>query len=372
MTEPALSFVGVWTALIALGVFLYVLLDGFDLGVGMLHGFAHDAADREVIMNSIAPIWDGNETWLVFCGVALLAAFPLAFAIIIPAVYFPILVMLIALVFRGVAFEFRFGDRVRRAFWDRAFQVGSFVAVFAQGVVLGAFIQGFRVEGRRVQRHLRRFSDAVLDIDGLGAAFRLRAARRRVADHQDRGRAAGLGATPRPDMPDRGRHRHRRRQPVDAADGAADRRALVLAAPNPVSVAGADRHSGGCRLGHGGRSPAAVDAAPFIAAILLFLLAYLGVAISLWPMIVPYHFTLWQAASPPSTQAFLLVGALFLIPIILMYSGWSYWVFAERPAGTSAITEASCAGAFRLRQLAAVIVRVRDLLAVNLPIVCAA
>ncbi len=141
MTEPALSFVGVWTALIALGVILYVLLDGFDLGVGMLHGFAHDAADREVIMNTIAPIWDGNETWLVFCGVALLSAFPLAFAIIIPAVYFPILVMLIALVFRGVAFEFRFQDPGRRAFWDRAFQVGSFVAAFAQGMVLGAFVR---------------------------------------------------------------------------------------------------------------------------------------------------------------------------------------------------------------------------------------
>ena len=149
MTEPAISFVGVWTALIGLGVFLYVLLDGFDLGVGMLHGFAPVAADRNLIMNSIAPIWDGNETWLVFCGVALLAAFPLAFAIIIPAVYFPILVMLIALIFRGVAFEFRFQDARRRAFWDRAFQAGSFVAVFAQGMVLGAFIQGFRVEGRQ-------------------------------------------------------------------------------------------------------------------------------------------------------------------------------------------------------------------------------
>lgn len=122
MTEPALSFVGVWTALIALGVILYVLLDGFDLGVGMLHGFAHDAADREVIMNTIAPIWDGNETWLVFCGVALLSAFPLAFAIIIPAVYFPILVMLIALVFRGVAFEFRFQDPGRRAFGTALFK----------------------------------------------------------------------------------------------------------------------------------------------------------------------------------------------------------------------------------------------------------
>src|SRR5206468_3028391 len=143
-----IDFVPLWTLLLGMAVFFYVLLDGFDLGVGMLFGLAPDAASRNTIMNTIAPIWDGNETWLVFCGVALLAAFPLAFAIIIPAVYFPILVMLIALIFRGVAFEFRFEDRVRRTFWDRAFQFGSFVAVFAQGVVLGAFIQGFRVEGR--------------------------------------------------------------------------------------------------------------------------------------------------------------------------------------------------------------------------------
>ena len=165
MTEPALSFVGVWTALIALGVFLYVLLDGFDLGVGMLHGFAHDAADREVIMNSIAPIWDGNETWLVFCGVALLAAFPLAFAIIIPAVYFPILVMLIALVFRGVAFEFRFrgsrpprllGSRLSSRFVCRGFRAGRGARRLYPGVP---------GRGAGVQRHLRRFPDAVLDID---------------------------------------------------------------------------------------------------------------------------------------------------------------------------------------------------------------
>src|SRR6266446_10563963 len=149
MATSAISFVGIWTVIIAAGVFFYVLLDGFDLGIGVLHGFAPSKAARDVMMKSIAPVWDGNETWLVFGGVALFAVFPLAFAIIMPAVYFPILIMLIALAFRGVAFEFRFQDPGGRAFWDRAFHYGSIVATFAQGVVLGAFIQGFRVEGRQ-------------------------------------------------------------------------------------------------------------------------------------------------------------------------------------------------------------------------------
>ncbi len=129
-------------------MFFYVLLDGFDLGVGILYRFAPDRESRNLVMNSIAPIWDGNETWLVLGSIGLLAAFPLAFAIIMPAVYFPILVMLLALVFRGVAFEFRFRDAEHRTFWDQAFHYGSAVATFAQGIVLGAFIQGFKVDGR--------------------------------------------------------------------------------------------------------------------------------------------------------------------------------------------------------------------------------
>lgn len=143
-----LDLVPIWTILLALAVFYYVVFDGFDLGVGMLYGFAPNDSDRSIIMNSIAPIWDGNETWLVFGGLGLLAAFPLAFAIIIPAVYFPMLIMLLGLVFRGVAFEFRFKRPGLRRFWDRAFAGGSAVATFAQGVVLGTFIQGFKVDGR--------------------------------------------------------------------------------------------------------------------------------------------------------------------------------------------------------------------------------
>src|SRR5271163_4569619 len=146
---PTLDLVPVWTTILAIGVFLYVALDGFDLGVGMLYNFAPDREARDLVMNSIAPIWDGNETWLILGGMGLLAAFPLAFAIIIPAVYFPILLMLLALIFRGLAFEFRYRDAEHRTFWDYGFAVGSAIAAFTQGVILGAFIEGFKVEGRQ-------------------------------------------------------------------------------------------------------------------------------------------------------------------------------------------------------------------------------
>jgi len=149
MSQPVLDLVPIWTLALGVGVFLYVLLDGFDLGVCILYGFAPDRDSRNLVMNSIALIWDGNETWLVLGGIALMAAFPLAFAIIIPAVYFPVLIMLLALIFRGVAFEFRYRDAEHRTFWDHAFNYGSILGAFAQGVVLGAFIQGFETDGRR-------------------------------------------------------------------------------------------------------------------------------------------------------------------------------------------------------------------------------
>ena len=161
---PTLSLVPVWTAILALAVFFYVALDGFDLGVGMLYNFAPDRRARDLVMSSIAPIWDGNETWLVLGSLGLLAAFPLAFAIIIPAVYFPILLMLLALIFRGLAFEFRYRDAEHRTFWDHGFAYGSALAAFAQGVVLGAFIQGFHVEGRH-------FAGSSFDCFTLFSAF---------------------------------------------------------------------------------------------------------------------------------------------------------------------------------------------------------
>src|SRR5580698_1079601 len=171
MSQPVLDLVPVWTLVLGVGVFLYVLLDGFDLGVGILYGFAPDRDSRKLIMNSIAPMWDGNETWLVLGGLGLLAAFPLAFAIIIPAVYFPIAIMLLALVFRGVAFEFRFRDTENKTFWDYAFCVGSAIATFSQGVVLGAFIQGFQVNGRQFAGTSFDFLTPFALLTGIGVMF---------------------------------------------------------------------------------------------------------------------------------------------------------------------------------------------------------
>lgn len=320
------DLVPIWTGLLALAVFYYVVFDGFDLGVGILYGFAPHEEDRGLIMNSIAPIWDGNETWLVFGGLGLLAAFPLAFAIIIPAVYFPILVMLLALVFRGVAFEFRFKHAGLKRFWDRAFCGGSAVATFAQGVVLGAFIQGFRVEGREFAGTSFDWITPFALLTGvalmfgyalLGAGWLVLKTEGHLQEWARRaGRVCLAGVlvailavsiwTPL----------------NDAAIAARwfSWPNIGYLAPVPVITAligAATWYALGRRR----------EVAPFLGAIGLFLMSYIGIAISLWPMIVPYHYTLYEAASSGGTQAFLLIGTLFLLPIILMYTGWSYWVF---------------------------------------------
>jgi cytochrome d ubiquinol oxidase subunit II len=322
-----IDFVPLWTLILGLGVFLYVMLDGFDLGVGILYGFAPHTTARNLVMNSIAPIWDGNETWLVLGIVGLLAAFPLAFAIIVPAVYFPILVMLLALVFRGTAFEFRFRDSEHRTFWDHAFCYGSALATFSQGVVLGAFIQGFEVEGRHfVGTSFDCFTPfslftgvALLFGYGLlGAGWLIL---KTEGELQAWARAWGFRCfigvgfavavvsvwTPLVDP--------------KIAQRWFSWPNIAFLAPVPIITAAL-----GLWEWRALRSNSA-EVSPFIAAICLFAMSYLGVAISLWPMIVPGHFTLWEAASGPSTQAFLAVGTLFLLPVILMYTGWSYWVF---------------------------------------------
>jgi cytochrome d ubiquinol oxidase subunit II len=321
-----LDLVLIWTAIIAIGVFLYVLLDGFDLGVGILYGFA-PPDHRPRIMNSIAPIWDGNETWLILGGVALLAVFPVAFAIIIPAVYFPVLLMLLALVFRGVAFEFRFEHPLARRFWSWGFCVGSSIAAFAQGAVLGAFIQGFAVNGRDFTGTswdwLTPFSVLtglglmcgyvllgagwlIIKTEGVLQAWARRAGRVCLGGVLVAILAVSIG-TP-------------------LGNAAIAQRwfgwpHMLLLVPVPLLTAFVALVAWRALSGWGG------DAAPFLSGIGLFLLSYFGIAISLWPMIVPGHFTLWQAASSESTQAFLLVGTLLLLPVILMYTAWSYWVF---------------------------------------------
>jgi cytochrome d ubiquinol oxidase subunit II len=287
---------------------------------------SNNAQHRDLMMRSIAPVWDGNETWLVFCSLALLAAFPLAFAIVIPAIYFPLLIMLLALIFRGVAFEYRFTDNLRQRFWDGAFHYGSLIATFAQGMILGTFIQGFQTDGHRFTGHSWDFVTFFTLLTGvaliggyslLGAGWLIIKTEGELQQWARRmGRGAllfvvvGIVA-------------------VSAWTPMIEARIylrwfswpnIAWLAPIPLLTALAIVWAWRS-LAHG-RS-----GAPMLAACLLFFLSYLGIGISIWPNIVPYRVTLWQAASSPSTQSFLLVGALLLLPVILMYSGWSYWVF---------------------------------------------
>ncbi|GLS21208.1 quinol oxidase subunit [Labrys miyagiensis] len=324
--NPVLDFVPIWTLILGMAVFFYVLLDGFDLGVGMLYGLAPDTPSRNIIMNSIAPIWDGNETWLVLGGLGLLAAFPVAFAIIIPAVYFPILVMLLALVFRGVAFEFRFRDTAHKTFWDHAFCYGSGIATFAQGVVLGAFIQGFQVTGRTFSGSSFDFLTPFSLLTGVALLFgygllgsgwlilKTEGAVQAAARMQGRVCllgvivAVGIVSIWTPFM-----------SPAISARWFGWPNTLLLA-PIPIATAVV-------AILTWRALESEAEAAPFIGSIGMFALSYVGIAISLFPMIVPGHFTLWEAASSPRTQAFLLVGTLVLLPVILMYTSWSYWVF---------------------------------------------
>ncbi len=329
----ALDLVPIWTILLGLAVFYYVVFDGFDLGVGMLYGLAPTEADRRTAMNSIAPVWDGNETWLVFGGIGLLAAFPLAFAIIIPAVYFPILMMLLALVFRGVAFEFRFKHPGLRRCWDGAFCGGSTVATFAQGIVLGAFIQGFKVDGRQFAGTsfdwLSPFPLAIgvalmFGYGLLGATWLILKTEGEFQDWARRAAAVCLAGvlvailgvsvwTPfiHPDIAHR-----------------------WFSWPNIAILSPVPAITALLALGAAHALWRRHELTPFLCAVGLFLMSFVGIAISLWPMIVPYRYTLWEAASSASTQAFLLIGTLFMLPVILMYTAWSYWVFRGKVGDT--------------------------------------
>jgi cytochrome bd ubiquinol oxidase subunit II len=320
----ALDIVPLWAGVLALSVFMYVLLDGFDLGIGILFPYAPDDASRDQMMSSVAPIWDGNETWLVLGGIALLAAFPLAFAVILPAVYFPILFMLVGLTFRGVAFEFR--HLTHKRYWDHAFHWGSVVATFAQGVVLGTYVQGIPVNGRVYAGGSFDWVTPFALLTGVGliAGYGLIGAcwlilktegplqdwARRKATAFMFGVAAFIGAVSiwTPFI-----------EPQIYARWFAWPNMLLLA---PVPVITLALFVWLLRSLKARR-----DTAPFLAALGLFGMCYLGLGISIIPMIVPYSITFWAAASSNKSQTFLIVGTVFLLPIIVMYTGWSYWVF---------------------------------------------
>jgi cytochrome d ubiquinol oxidase subunit II len=315
----------IWAALIAFAVLAYVIFDGFDLGIGILFPFLGEGADRDQAMNSVAPVWDGNETWLIMGGGGLMAAFPVAFAVVMPALYAPITVMLLGLVFRGVAFEFRWRTQ-RRYLWDWSFTAGSLAAALAQGIALGALVQGIPVTNRGYGGGwwdwLTWFSlltgvALVVGYALLGATWlilktsgELQARARRFAWIAAFGTLGLIGLvsllTPFLD-------------PIFMQRWFAWP-AIIYTAPVPVFVAlaalalfwGLSRER---------------EAIPFFASIGLFVLAYIGLGISFYPYIVPPSLTIWDAAAPDSSLKFLLVGAGVLLPLILGYTAWAYWVF---------------------------------------------
>ena len=316
-----------WAFLLAAAVFIYVVLDGFDLGLGILYPFFPKRRDRDLLMNTVAPVWDGNETWLVLGGGGLFAAFPMAYAILMPALYVPIIAMLLALVFRGVAFEFRWRTERWLKYWDAAFIGGSIIAAFAQGIALGALLQGIEVSGRAYAGGwwdwLSPFSllcgvAVVIGYALLGATWLVM---KTTGNVQDRARtlswtfglatlamiAAVSLATP---FLSGGYWQRWFEMP-----------GLLIAAPVPIAVLLiAVLMFRSLRVHHH-------EYRPFILSLVLFALCFAGLGISMFPDIIPPSVGILDAATPYKSQIFMFVGACVLIPIILAYTAFAYWVF---------------------------------------------
>jgi len=316
----------IWAFIIAFAVFVYVVMDGFDLGVGLLFPLFPQKADRDTVMNSVAPVWDGNETWLVLGGGGMMAAFPLAYAVLMPAIYTPIIVMLIGLIFRGVAFEFRWRVRGERNLWDIAFAGGSWLPALAQGIALGAILQGIHVEGRQYAGGWWDWLTPFSILTGLALAvgYALLGATWLVlkTEGELRDRAyrlswfllfAMLGAIGAVSIATPFLN-------IEYAERWFTWPNILLTAPVPIAVA--------CVAALLLRSLInRQDTPPFFLSLALFALSYAGLGISMYPYIVPQSITIWQAASPENSQLFMLVGVAILIPLILAYTGWAYWVF---------------------------------------------
>ncbi len=317
----------IWAVIILFGIMMYVVMDGFDLGIGILYPFFPDRHDRDVMMNTVAPVWDGNETWLVMGGAGLLAAFPLAYSVVLSAFYLPLIFMLLGLIFRGVAFEFRFkADDAHRHWWDKAFIGGSVVATFFQGVTLGGFIGGIPVVNRS-------FAGGPLDwltpfsvFTGLGllAAYALLGATWLIMKTSDDLQRRMIGIA---------RPLTLLLLAVIAAISVwtplshVQIRERWFTFPNMLWFSPVPVLVGLCvwqLLARLQRNP---HAGPFVLTLCIIFLGYSGLGISLFPHIIPPAITIWDAAAPPQSQGFALVGALLIIPMILGYTAWGYYVF---------------------------------------------
>lgn len=316
----------VWSAIIGFGVMMYVILDGFDLGIGILFPFIKNKEHKDLMMQSIVPVWDGNETWLVLGGAALFGAFPRAYATILPALYLPLMIFLSGLILRGVSFEFRFKATKYQYLWDIAFASGSIIATAMQGIVLGLFVEGFPIKslgyaGESIH-WLTPFSvmTALALLSGyalLGATWLIMKMEGALQAWCRKAAFPLLGVTlffillvslwtPID-------------QPAIAERWFSFPNILYFSpVPFYTAILAAALYVGLRRKS---------DRIPFIASIGLFFLSYIGLGISLWPYIVPRVMTIQEAASPQASQLFLLTGVLFLLPVILIYTGHSYWVF---------------------------------------------
>jgi len=317
----------IWAVIIIFGVMMYVVMDGFDLGIGMLFPFVKDEHDRDVMMNTVAPVWDGNETWLVLGGAALFGAFPLAYSVVLEALYLPLILMLVGLIFRGVAFEFRFKARAnKRHIWDKAFIWGSLVATFFQGVALGAFFEGFKVVDRKFVGGTLDWLTPFTLFSGLGL----------IVAYSLLGCTWLIMKTEGPLQ----KQMHDIARPLalvllavigvvslwtpiaypQIAERWFSMPNLVWFMPVPILV---------LLTFYGLLRAVARDAhyTPFLLTLVLIFLGYSGLGISLWPNIIPPSISIWDAAAPPQSQGFMLVGTLFILPFILGYTYWSYYVF---------------------------------------------
>jgi len=319
----------IWAAIIGLAVAMYVILDGFDLGIGILFPFAETERERDQMMNSIAPFWDGNETWLVLGGAGMMIVFPLAYSIILPAVYLPVIIMLLALVFRGVAFEFRWIGVTSKRYWTFAFAAGSVIAAFCQGLILGSLIQGIKVENGAFAGGAFDWATPFAVLCGLGL----------VAGYALLG-ATWLGMKTQGGVAKRARIEAKLLLVAVLAFMAivsvwtplAFERIAVrwFSLPNIlffwwVPAATALVAFAAWRWLETGR-----EVLPFLAAIALFLLGYFGLLISNFPYLVPPSLTIWQTAAAPATHIFMLMGTLVILPIILGYIIFVYWIFAGK------------------------------------------
>jgi cytochrome d ubiquinol oxidase subunit II len=316
----------IWAGLIAAAVALYVIMDGFDLGVGILFPTARREEERDAMMNSVAPFWDGNETWLVLGGGGLWVAFPQAYAVIMPALYLPIIVMLLALIFRGVSFEFRFASKPRHELWDFAFAAGSILAAFAQGVVLGGVVQGITVANGEFAGGAFDWATPFALMCGLGL----------VAGYALLG-ATWLISRVEGELADVARRQASFLFPAVLLfialvslwtplefDRIAER---WFSTPNIYFLWPVPLITAGLAFVAWRSLERRHDFLPFFAAVGLFLLCFLGLAISTFPYLVPPSLTIWDTAAVPASQIFSLIGVVFMLPIILGYFAFVFWTF---------------------------------------------